>query len=219
VARETGAESDGQLVVIGKARRSDAIDNSPATEKLHRADLNDADLGMIDYPLALLDQRTVRAAPTEIKREREPDRPAADDQDRRFNLLCHCAAPAPNWRRSLSVQPPMRNSPSCGGSNGTVHGSDFRSAQARHKFEESTGLPESRASSGIARSVAMPVPVRTMASAFSHLSAAAACNRVHSRLDELRRCLQTQTARFASFSKFSSLRVRCRSPDPSAYRP
>ena len=41
---------------------------------------------MIDGAVALLDQGAGDAAPAEIGRKREPDRTAADDEDRRFRF-------------------------------------------------------------------------------------------------------------------------------------
>ena len=60
----------------------DLFGNAPAPAELDGADAGRKHLGIDDLAVALLDQQARHAAPAEIEREREPDRAAADDENR-----------------------------------------------------------------------------------------------------------------------------------------
>ena len=60
----------------------DLFRNAPAPAELHGADAGRKHLGIDDFAVALLDQEARHAAPAEIERERQADRPAADDENR-----------------------------------------------------------------------------------------------------------------------------------------
>ena len=60
----------------------DPFSNTPAPAELHGADAGRKHLGIDDFTVALLDQEAWHAAPAEIERERQADRPAPDDENR-----------------------------------------------------------------------------------------------------------------------------------------
>ena len=70
--------------VVRRAGRVHGVGNAPAPHEFHRARIERGGARMVRWTFALLDEETGRAAHAEIRRERKPDRAAADDQDRSF---------------------------------------------------------------------------------------------------------------------------------------
>ena len=65
------------------------VGDAPAPEELHGARVFGVGARMRDGAVALLDQQALDAAPAEIGRKAEADRPASDDQDRSVGIACH----------------------------------------------------------------------------------------------------------------------------------
>ena len=82
VAGEARQIEHGMREVGRRAGLLDALGDPPAAEQLHGARVLRGGAGMRDRAVALLHHRAFDAAPAEIGGEPEPDRPAADDQDR-----------------------------------------------------------------------------------------------------------------------------------------
>ena len=99
------------------------VGDAPAPAELHGADVHLVHLRRDDGAVALLDQQAGHAAPAELARERQTDRPAADDQNRNFLHSTHSQVSCSSWpsRRSPSTAAPhcwrlaaMKAANSCG---------------------------------------------------------------------------------------------------------
>jgi hypothetical protein len=77
---------DEDVGIILQAAVADALLDSPLAEDLHGAHPAAARLGMIGRGRALLDDHRVDAEAIEQQAHRQPDRAAADDEDRRAPL-------------------------------------------------------------------------------------------------------------------------------------
>src|SRR6202035_4977433 len=92
VAGEAG-QIDIVLGVVARVGRAfDRRHNAPAPAEFHGADADQIHARLIDRAVALLDQRAGNAAPAQIAGEREPDRPAADHQNR-YDVIVHVLRP------------------------------------------------------------------------------------------------------------------------------
>src|SRR5262245_28081441 len=87
LAPELIAAKAGQIDIVLRViarigRVLNVLDDTPAPAVLHGADADEIHLRLVDGAVGLLDQQTIDAAPSEITREGETNRTAADDEDR-----------------------------------------------------------------------------------------------------------------------------------------
>ena len=93
VAGEAGQIDIVLRVVARVGRAFDRRHNAPAPAEFHGADADQIHARLIDRAVALLDERAGNAAPAEIAGKREPDRPAADHQNR-YDIVLQVAPSA-----------------------------------------------------------------------------------------------------------------------------
>ena len=81
-ARQAGEVQDGRREVGRGAREPHLLGDAPAAAELHRARVHGVGARVVDRAVTLFDQQAVDPAPAEIGGEPQPDRPAADDENR-----------------------------------------------------------------------------------------------------------------------------------------
>jgi hypothetical protein len=84
-AVEARAIERGVRIVLRRGRLPHRIGHAPAAHELHRARVDGGRARMIGGPFVLLDHRAGDTPAAQVAGERETDRAAADDQDRRFD--------------------------------------------------------------------------------------------------------------------------------------
>src|SRR6185295_8078143 len=81
---------------------ADPVEDAPAPAELHGADADEVHLRLLDGAVGLLDQRARHAAPAKLARERQADRPAADNQNGRARA--HLYLRSISWNDWMSTR-------------------------------------------------------------------------------------------------------------------